>query len=320
VMQWWHPVVAPALLAATAGLEAGRLVAVCHNALPHEWTPAAAAAARAVLGRCSRVVCHSRSQEAVVRGLLERASREIVVVPLPCLLPPSAWTGASAFPFEPAAPELAGLERVETERPDRGARPDAGGLRNVAAPGDARDTVDVRAFVAAGHQRLYKGGACLLRAWLMAKRPAGARLIVVGESYLRGRARREFKDLAVRDPSIYVVDRYVGDEELVQCLRSAEALVVAHRTASQSGLVPIARLLGLPCIVSDAGGLAEQTGPDDTVVEAGDVAALAAAIEARLAVSPSQVRPTPGDEAARHRSFADDWRRVVEAIRMPARP
>ena len=293
VLQWWHPVVAPALLAATWGLERERLVLVCHNALPHDALPGATAAARALLAKCGRVLCHSGSEAAIVRRLLGAKAGEIHQVPLPCLLPVEEFEGAAGG----AAPaELAAL------------------------PAHAR------LFVAAGHQRHYKGTAVLLRAWARARRPPGARLLVVGESYLRGRARREVTGLARDEPSIVLIDRYVEDGELVRFLDSAEALVAAHLAASQSGLIPIARALDLPCIVSDAGGLPEQAGagarPDAwDVVQAGDEQALTAALEAHLARAPRpRTREATVRDEVRRRDFVNDWQRVVEAMGMARRP
>jgi len=288
LVQWWHPVTAPALLAATAGLERERLVAVCHNALPHEAFPAAATAARAVLGRCGVVVCHSGSQAAVVRGLVGSQALTIVEAPLPCLIAASHLEhGASG----PQPPELAGLPAAS------------------------------RIFVAAGLQRIYKGGLVLLHAWALARRPVEARLVLIGESYLGGESRRRFEDLARLDPTIVIVNRYVEDAELVRCLAWAEVLVAPHLSASQSGLIPIARALGLPCIVSDAGGLAEQVDADCEVVRAGDADALAVAVESRLAHSPrAREAATTQRAQARRNDFAKDWRRVVEAMGIAGRP
>ncbi|MFN2377334.1 MAG: glycosyltransferase [Candidatus Binatia bacterium] len=300
VLQWWHPVAAPALLAVTRSLPRARLAAVCHNVLPHESLPWAALAARWVLGRCGRVLCHSASEagrvEEVLRG--RRVRTDIVVAPLPCLF------GEAAFAKAGLPPELEAL-----------------------AEGTPY-------LVAAGHLRPYKGIALLARAWALARRPPAARLLLVGESYLAGKDRRELAELVANDPSIVVVERYVEDWEFVRFLDSSAGLVAAHLAATQSGVLPIARALGLPTIVSDAGGLASQAGGMDpasqgaasdplataapaasVVVPAGDLRALAAAIETRL----SRPRRRPHEISAR-RDFPNDWQRVVEAMGIATRP
>jgi D-inositol-3-phosphate glycosyltransferase len=277
VLEWWHPVTAAAFAAATWRVPRERLVAVCHNAIPHEPVPAAAAAARFVLSRCRRVVCHSRAEADRLAGLLGPGATDITSVPLPCLLS-EADLEARAKP-----PELAGLP------------------------------AESRLVVAAGHVRPYKDIALLVRAWRRAKRPEVARLVVVGESYLSRKGTREVLSVSEEDESIVLVDRYVEDAELVQFLRSAEVLLFVHRHASQSGLLPLARVLGTPCLVSDAGGLAEQAAADggrSEVLPAGDEAALTAALERLLAVPPVSRNAETGSPASR----AAAWRRVLDAI------
>jgi glycosyltransferase involved in cell wall biosynthesis len=282
VLQWWHPVVAPAWATATRRVSRERLAAVCHNTVPHEPVPTAAAAARFVLSRCSRVVCHSAA-EAGRAGALLGTSAGVSQAALPCLLSEADLAGGGRIP-----PELAGL---------------AAGSRLV---------------VAAGHLRPYKDVALLVRAWRRARRPAGARLVVAGESYLGAAGQAELASAAAGEESISIVNRYLEDGELTYLLRSAELVVAAHRTASQSGVVAVARELGTPCLVSDAGGLAEQVaagGAGAEVVRAGDEDALRDALERRLA------GPVPGREVAADRRQMRDaqWKRVLDAVLDPCR-
>jgi glycosyltransferase involved in cell wall biosynthesis len=232
-----------------------------------------------VLSRCGRIVCHGRSEAERAAALVGDAGAKVVAVPLPCLLPEGVL-GTAGTPPE--------IERL----------------------GPA-----ARVFVAAGHLRSYKGAALLARAWCRARRPAEARLVFVGESYLPTDERRELDELAKREPTIVFVDRYVGDEELVHFLVSAETVVAAHLRASQSGVLPIAAALGVPAIVSDAGDLAAQA-PAATVVAAGDEGALAGALEAALSRGPRRTAPAPGGPRRRD----DEWLRVVEAIAGAPRP
>ena len=294
VLQWWHPVVAPALLAATRDLERHRLVAVCHNVFPHEAFPGATLAARFLLGRCGRIVCHSNAQAREVKKLLGDRPSEIVSVALPPLVP------------------IATLLDARRERPGADLPRELEGL-----------PVGARLVVAMGHARTYKALDVLVSAWSSARRPAGARLLLVGESYLRGGARRRLASRTAVDPSIVIVDRYVEDAELVSILARSEVVVAAYRRASQSGILPIAKALGVATVISDAGGLAEQD-PDARVVKAGDAVDLARVLGELLARDagggpvrrddPGQV--SRGMEAA----FLRDWRLVVEAIVGVSRP
>ncbi|HEY2775309.1 MAG TPA: glycosyltransferase family 4 protein [Candidatus Binatia bacterium] len=280
IVQWWHPVSAPALLAATRRVAPERLVAVCHNVLPHEPVPLAAEAARRLLGRCGVVLCHSSAEAEVASRLLAPKACRVVSAPLPCLIP----------------------------------------AESVACAAASRKSA--RIFLVPGHQRPYKNIAGVERAWSAARRPPEARLVIAGESYLKGTKRREVEKLAADDRSIILQDQYLDDNSLMSILASAEALVAWHRTSSQSGFLPLAAALGLPAIVSDAGGLPEQARalPDSDVVPAGDEAALATVFEARLAI------PADRDEAARTAALrqlpvriARSWQLVVEAIGEPLR-
>lgn len=79
---------------------------------------------------------------------------------------------------------------------------------------------------------------------------------------LLGWLRRE----AAESARIHLHERFVDDEEFDRWLRAADAVLAPYRTASSSGVVERAHLLGTRLIVSDAGGLAEQARPGDVVV------------------------------------------------------
>jgi len=324
VLQWWHPVVAPALFVATAGIDRQRLVAICHNALPHEPVAGSAVAARAVLGRCGRIVFHSESERQAARALLGRKTgpsasdrRQLLeVVPLPCLLPEGLLDAVAARAARSAP------DRMRTTGDMKQTTEDEAGLPELDDLPPSR-----RIVAAAGHTRSYKGTAVLLQAWKAAWRPADAVLVVAGESYLAGRERREVRKIADVDATIRIVDRYLEDQELVSFLSRAEVLVLAHVAASQSGLVPIARSLGVPCIVSDAGGLPEQIGPEgegNEVVPRGDAAGLAHALERRLAGAAPAVSSRKASRLhaldRAEGAFRAGWRQVVEAIGIADRP
>jgi glycosyltransferase involved in cell wall biosynthesis len=86
---------------------------------------------------------------------------------------------------------------------------------------------------------------------------------------------------AAREPRIHLHEGFVDDEAFDLWLRAADAVLTPYRTGSSSGVLARARLLGTPFVTSDAGGLAEQAGPDDFVVR--DDAELIAAVRALAA-------------------------------------
>lgn len=290
VVQWWHPVVAAAVLAAVRDVPAARLAVVVHNARPHEWFPAAGPALRALLRRAGRVVCHGEAEAARVRGgrafgLAGRPGPDVLVAPLPCLVSAADLEAGAGRPAPPGLP-----------------------------PG-------ARVFVAAGHLRAYKGTLDLVAAWSSARRPANAVLALVGESYLDAGDHRRLLACCAKDPSIVLVDRYVDDVEFVSWLTAAEAVLAPYAAASQSGTLPLAAALGVPAVVSDAGGLPAQAGPGSSVVRAGDREALRLALEHRfdlgLAVDVAARRRAASQEAA---AFSLRWARVVEALGVGRRP
>jgi glycosyltransferase involved in cell wall biosynthesis len=75
---------------------------------------------------------------------------------------------------------------------------------------------------------------------------------------------------AERLPGVFLHEQFVDDETFDLWIRAADAVLTPYREASSSGVVARCRLLGTRVITSDAGGLAEQAGPDDLVVRDDD--------------------------------------------------
>lgn len=272
VVEWWHPIVAPALRTALSGAGGAPVIFVCHNARPHEPTPAAGLLSRLALSRADAFLCHSQ----YVADRLESGSgrsRPIEVAPMPLLVDvgetlPSRAAGRACFGIEAGA----------------------------------------RLAVSVGHVRRYKGVDILLDAWSCAALPDGAALLIAGEIYGRG-LRRLIGGAAARRPGVHVVDRYLADDELVAVAAAADVVVLPYVHASQSGLVPLARALGVALIATDAGGLpaqladasAQEMNPADAMVAAGDRASLAHALE-RILVG--------GADVATRQDWGDGGRRA----------
>jgi glycosyltransferase involved in cell wall biosynthesis len=70
-----------------------------------------------------------------------------------------------------------------------------------------------------------------------------------------------------RVPGAHMVERFVPDEEFDLWVAAADRVVLPYRRGWSSGVLARAHELGIPAIVSNVGGLAEQAGPGDTVVE-----------------------------------------------------
>lgn len=83
-------------------------------------------------------------------------------------------------------------------------------------------------------------------------------------------------------------DGFVAEDDVLDHFHGADVLAMPYRHIDQSGVVFMALATGLPVVAFDVGSLADYvplTG--GRVVPAGDVASLAAAIDAQLATAPS---------------------------------
>jgi glycosyltransferase involved in cell wall biosynthesis len=75
------------------------------------------------------------------------------------------------------------------------------------------------------------------------------------------------RELTARADRVELVERYLGEDELDAWVAAADAVVLPYRRSWSSGALARAQALGVPAIVTSVGGLAEQAGPDDVVVE-----------------------------------------------------
>jgi glycosyltransferase involved in cell wall biosynthesis/multidrug transporter EmrE-like cation transporter len=82
------------------------------------------------------------------------------------------------------------------------------------------------------------------------------------DTYVHG-----LRALCERTPGVTLVERWVDDGEFDRWIRAADAVVLPYRRAWSSGVLARAHALGTPAVVADVGGLAEQAGDGDIVVE-----------------------------------------------------
>lgn len=141
-----------------------------------------------------------------------------------------------------------------------------------------------------GRIRPYKGLSLLARSWPLVK-TQGAELHVLGDG--DGLPPDIFK-------VAHVTNRWLSEVEIDDAIASAHVLILPYQEASQSGLVPIARRLGTPVVITPVGGLLQQIagysagfvaktlGPED----------LAATIDEALSRVPSgsSSEELPGDD------------------------
>ena len=149
-------------------------------------------------------------------------------------------------------------------------------------------------FLLFGRLLSYKGLDLLGAAWERLDAPPGAALRVVGrgpESAALARLRRL--------PGVTVENRWVPESELADLLGWADACVLSHTEASQSGVAAAAIAAGRRVIATRVGGLAEQLGRESLATLCDpEPAALAAALSAALSsLAPASTAPTDPRQA-----------------------
>ena len=222
-----------------------RVVAICHNVLPHEQRPGDGWLTRAVLSRCDAAVVHARPQLAELARL---------------------------------APHLPAAVR---EMPAIGPRPPAGNHEAIRTETRRALGLGDRVALFFGYVRPYKGLADLIEALARVDRSLGVQLVVAGQFWEPiARYERQARDLGLVD-RVTLLDRYVDDEEASRLLLASDVVVLPYREATQSAVVPLARAHGRPVISTRVGGLSElvREGVDGLLVDPGRPDELAAAID-----------------------------------------
>lgn len=131
--------------------------------------------------------------------------------------------------------------------------------------------------VFAGRILPYKGIDLLLEAW-SSRDFGGARLVIAGEGRMPA-----FSEV----PDLNVVNRWLSDLELEELIAGAAVVALPYREASQSGIIPLARALGVPVVATPVGGLPEQflNGVEGLLAEDVSARSIADAIVAALSRS-----------------------------------
>lgn len=207
---------------------------------------------------------------------------------------------------EPAADAIRQLAQVEATVIQHGA-PDA----QVAETADeARAKLALppgeRMLAALGFIRPYKGYELLAEVWerLGARAPL---LLVMGEAFGSGQV--DVLERLRRAPRTIVRLGYAAEFDLHLAVRSADALVLPYAAGSDSGLLHLARALGVPVLASDAPQLAASVRATRAgVVVPRTVEAWADAVCAPIPGPP----PAPAAPRAIGEAHLALYRRVVE--------
>lgn len=143
-----------------------------------------------------------------------------------------------------------------------------------------------RLLVAAGFVRPYKGYPLLLDTWRLLGEKAPL-LLVVGEAW--GEQESALLDALAALPNTDVRRGYASDELLFAAVAAADAMLLPHEVASESGLLHLARALGTPVLASPLPQLAESV----HATGAGVLVPRTAPDWARAVTGPLPPSPTP---------------------------
>ncbi|PSK97079.1 glycosyltransferase involved in cell wall biosynthesis [Murinocardiopsis flavida] len=245
VLTVFSPVQVPAYLGVLAGIRGRtRVVALCHNVLPHERRAVDVSLMRALLRRCDAVLTHTPEQARLARGLVGGRG-DVRTAALP--------------PHLPTHPPSHGP-------PDR------------PRPSDTDAADGVRRLLFFGLVRPYKGVDVLLRA--LAAGPPDVHLTVAGE-FWGGPAELAAlaADLGVAD-RVELRSGYVPVEDMAALFAAADAVVLPYRSATATQNVWLAHEHGRPVIATRTGGLPDHVreGVDGLLCAPGDTIDLARAI------------------------------------------
>ncbi len=245
LLAYWLPFFAPAfgtVMRRVKGAAGAHIQMLCHNIVPHERRPLDAALTRYALAPADSFLVLSESVRNDLLGFRPDARLRLVQHPLY---------------------DLFG-ERIE--------KADA---RRELGLGEGPWVLFF------GFIRAYKGLDLLLEALAIVRRARPVRLLVAGEFYEgEERYRRQVAELGLGDAVVFHAD-YIPEGRVRLYFSACDVVALPYRSATQSGIVPIAYQMDAPVVCTDVGGLAEVV-PDGRagfVVPPADPAALAGAIE-----------------------------------------
>lgn len=270
VFQWWHPITSLSTwyLARFATRLGARVVLVCHNASPHEGFPLSGRLSRLALRTGDLLIALSEGVADDLRRLLPRAT--VTVVPHP--------------PYSILGADISNANRADWS------------LRIGARPGQ-------KIVLFFGNVRAYKGLRDLVDAFPRVVAAEDAVLVVAGtffESIDSYRAR--VKQLGLAD-SVRLFDEYTPNEDVASLFDMCDLVVLPYRSASQSGVIPLAAMFRKPVVTTNVGGLPEALAGTGLVVPPNDLDALSDAMIEALREPPA---PPP--------SGNDIWQRWRDAV------
>jgi glycosyltransferase involved in cell wall biosynthesis len=222
ILPWWTWVWAPANLQLISALKregVSRFGAIVHNFTDHDQTWWKSAIARVVLERFHFYLAHSEAVATPLR--LSFPGRPVAV----CHLPLHPLPGDR--------------DRLTERARERLALPQEGPI-----------------FLFFGFVRPYKGLELLLDAWPRIREQTRGTLVIAGE-FWKTAVRRRVDNLSVEAGGVIVHDRFIPDQEVVDFFRAADLVVLPYRSATGTGIVPVATWFKRPVLAAAVPGIVD---------------------------------------------------------------
>lgn len=223
VIPWWVAFWGPPFFAIALLMRLfskARIVFICHNVIEHETSAFRRFITKRVLGRGHAFIVHSSPEARNLKQVLPRADIKV------CSLP--------------------ALELCKSAAVDRREAREKLGL---GANG--------RVLLFFGFVRHYKGLDILIEALPRIRERRDATLLVAGEFW---RDRDEYLQRIEKlglDGCVLVHDRYIRNEEISLYFAAADVVVLPYRSATGTGVVPLAYSFGVPVVAGAVGCLPE---------------------------------------------------------------
>lgn len=262
VVQWWHPITAGCswYLARRARKSGARVVFICHNAAPHESFPLSASLSRLALRQSSLFIALSDPVAEELRELVPGVDVRVLAHPPYSVLDPDPQNLA------------AGSERWRSRL----------GISGTA-----------KVVLFFGNVRSYKGLADLIEAFPAVHRQTEAVLVAVGTFFEPLSAHLERVRALGLAGCVRLVNEYVPNEDVAPLFALADVIALPYRSASQSGVLPIAAVVGRPVVATNVGGLPDALGGRGLLVPPRNPQALSEALTRALQQPPAPP-PMPG--------------------------
>jgi glycosyltransferase involved in cell wall biosynthesis len=142
-----------------------------------------------------------------------------------------------------------------------------------------------------GFVRPYKGLDVLLKAMNLLKKE-DVFLTIAGEWWGKTQLLRELMDNEILKDKVEIIDRYVSEQEAAEYFSRADIVILPYRSATGTGVIPLAYYYGKPVIATKVGGFPDvvEDGISGRLVQPEDPYALAEVIREFLHTSPAKMQ------------------------------